>query len=1253
MAIVTDEGLTPLDSQAGSQRVDETGTNNNIPASFYPIGILVEILVNGIWTDISTYVYQRDDIVITGGRPDEDSSTVPAKMTMTMNNRDGRFSPTYTAGVYYPYLQRNTRIRLTVTAVSVTGNHYSGYRFVGEVAKWPPLADISQNDVYVSIEASGPLRRARSGGGKGSALTRYYSLLKGVYAPISYWPCEEDPNTNIVGAGIDGGTSMTVTFGTPTWKAVSNFNGSAPIGVIDGSTWDGLTGASSNGSGDDLYTSPGTSSWLCPPGLATVDVRCIGGGGGGASGNGTSACGGGGGGAEFAEEASFAVTPGNSYAVVVGAGGAAKKGGGNSTFATTGVVAHGGSGSTTTSGAAGGTGSTNTTHHNGGAGAGQQSSGTQIVKVLTTIGTAVWVAPTGVTSVKVECYAGGGGGSNGGAAASGGGGEYAAEATVGVTPGSSYTYTIGTNGNKGAYSSYSNPNSGTAGGNTQFQGDTLLVLAHGGGGGLATNLGSTAGAGGTGSTNTTHHNGGSGNTGLGANGGSGGGGSAGSTGAGGTGGAPSGNTAGVGGTAGTGGGAVGGVGGTGASGPTATGGSQGGAPGSGGGGGGYDSLDVIDHEGGLGNSGQIILTYTPLVTSGGGGGGSAGTTSVGNTATTAAGATAVTYGGPGGDGGAGGAGNSPQTIPGGGGGGSGGSSAGANGASGKVEVLYTPVGLPNANVIRFIMYSPVHGGNPGKVLLRALCTGSTIAKLEVIYQSGGKLELKGYNSGGTTLFDSGSVVFAADGQTLMVSVELTNSGTSIAWALRAIIPGSKTIYASSTGTVASIQVGNVTEVIVAPNHDITKTAMGHISVQYAFVDLTLVSRALNGHDTEMTTDRFIRLANEQALDNFPFYNETVDHYGFESGTQNWQAFNGAVSQSNAWSSEGGFSLLLTATGEGNPKASSPQGILGTACTPGNIISCSIDIYSTSNLNNVFAGIQFYTAAGVKVGSEIDSTDFVLASVQPTDPMAIPPGPHIPTFYVTSIVPATATFFSVCFGDHENLTSGAKIYGDNVRIQPSMGPQTRKEYHKFLEEIEKMDKAIISESKLDFALRHRTRWTLISQNVVLTLNYLQNQLVGMLAPVMDDKLTKNHIVVHRHKGSKVTITLNSGTMSVLEPPAGVGRYKKELKVIAQRDEQLLYLATLLLALGTNVLERYPTLEVDLSRSEVSSLMSLIASIDIGDYIQVINMPFWYPSPTVKQLVIGYTETINAYKWGIIWNCTPEVPYEISITNVGWW
>ena len=65
------------------------------------------------------------------------------------------------------------------------------------------------------------------------------------------------------------------------------------------------------------YTTPGTYSWTCPPGVFLVDAVCIGGGGGGSVQQ-NSSSGGGGGGGGLGWKNGIAVTPGQSYTVHVG-----------------------------------------------------------------------------------------------------------------------------------------------------------------------------------------------------------------------------------------------------------------------------------------------------------------------------------------------------------------------------------------------------------------------------------------------------------------------------------------------------------------------------------------------------------------------------------------------------------------------------------------------------------------------------------------------------------------------------------------------------------------------------------------------------------------------------------------------------------------------------------------------------------------------------------------------------------------------
>jgi hypothetical protein len=114
-----------------------------------------------------------------------------------------------------------------------------------------------------------------------------------------------------------------------------------------------------------------------------------------------------------------------------------------------------------------------------------------------------WTCPAGVTSVDVEMWGGGGGGggdgtSNTAGGGGGGSGAYRKVVNVAVTPGNSYTITVGNGGSGG--SSFSGD--GGKGGQSIFVGDNETVKAGGGCGGRGNDDGSSSdGAGGC--TNTS------------------------------------------------------------------------------------------------------------------------------------------------------------------------------------------------------------------------------------------------------------------------------------------------------------------------------------------------------------------------------------------------------------------------------------------------------------------------------------------------------------------------------------------------------------------------------------------------------------------------------------------------------------------------------------------------------------------------------------------------------------------------------
>lgn len=298
-----------------------------------------------------------------------------------------------------------------------------------------------------------------------------------------------------------------------------------------------------------------SGTWLVPKGVTQVYAEAWGGGGGGASAN-TNVSAAGGGGAEYAAEPAMSVIPGSKIPVTIGTPGR-----GGQLLDTT--------------------------------------------ETYTAPGTHKWVCPPNVTQISAQVWGGGAAGAAGGAG--GGGGEYASNPAVPVTPGKTYTWTVGTRGVPNA-SNRAADRTSRDGGKSQVVGDSTWVTAYGGISPVTG--GSSGGSGGNQSLAPVHHAGGRGGASPGAAGG-GGGASGGPNGPGATGGSsPAWGANGKYKTGGAGGGGAGNPNsGNGGKGANAPGSPTGGMNPGGGGGGGYTGPEGKNYNGATGGYGKIQITY--------------------------------------------------------------------------------------------------------------------------------------------------------------------------------------------------------------------------------------------------------------------------------------------------------------------------------------------------------------------------------------------------------------------------------------------------------------------------------------------------------------------------------------------------------------------------------------------------------------------------------------------------------------------
>ena len=216
-----------------------------------PLKVKVEVNINGTWTDITRFVMVRNDIVISPfGRTDESSGMGAGQMTLTLKNTDGRFTPNNSSGAYYPFIQLNTRMRMSVSDQSVNGTSYNGYRFWGEVSEWPTVWDPSGRDVSDTITVSGIWRRlSQSTKTLGSPFTRWNTQLANSFTVAGYWPMEDGQNsTTFAEVSPSNADAMTIisTNGSPTLASCTAFPGSDAIPQLNGAEFSGVMHTSSS-----------------------------------------------------------------------------------------------------------------------------------------------------------------------------------------------------------------------------------------------------------------------------------------------------------------------------------------------------------------------------------------------------------------------------------------------------------------------------------------------------------------------------------------------------------------------------------------------------------------------------------------------------------------------------------------------------------------------------------------------------------------------------------------------------------------------------------------------------------------------------------------------------------------------------------------------------------------------------------------------------------------------------------------------
>lgn len=263
------------------------------------------------------------------------------------------------------------------------------------------------------------------------------------------------------------------------------------------------------------------------------------------------------------------------------------------------------------------------------------------------------------------------------------------------------------------------------------------------------------------------------------------------------------------------------------------------------------------------------------------------------------------------------------------------------------------------------------------------------------------------------------------------------------------------------------------------------------------------------------------------------------------------------------------------------------------------------------------------------------------------------------FWDASEAPTPQESFSALMG-HRHETAGRRLerlcaeenvafefIGDLDDTLP-MGPQPAESFIDLLRDCADTDGGVLGESRRSVALLYRSRQSKYNQVASVEFDYTASH-VGDIVVTDDDQRVANDVSVSTRFGGETTIEVDTGPMSVLAPPLGVGRYAESVEANPVNDTFIGPIAGWHAHLGTVDEARYPEVQFIRGTSGIRNdedLVGNLNAVDFGGRVTIDNPPEWLPPGQMNLMVEGYTERLNLFEWDTELHCTPG-----STWNVG--
>ena len=204
----------------------------------------------------------------------------------------------------------------------------------------------------------------------------------------------------------------------------------------------------------------------------------------------------------------------------------------------------------------------------------------------------------------------------------------------------------------------------------------------------------------------------------------------------------------------------------------------------------------------------------------------------------------------------------------------------------------------------------------------------------------------------------------------------------------------------------------------------------------------------------------------------------------------------------------------------------------------------------------------------------------------------------------------------------------------------LGPQRVATLLELLREAAAADMGILYEPRRRLGLAYRTRRSLYNQPPRLVLDAATNDIANPFVPVLDDQRLRNDVTVARVDGSSVRLVDD-------ESVAAHGLYDEQVDLNLASDDQLLEQAGWRLALGTWPGMRYPELTSELTIAP--HLIDAWTALDIGDRVQVTNLPPQHPVDVVDLIVEAPGEAWSVSRITAQLTCSPGGPWDVGVLD----